>query len=119
MLLVGQKATVNVPEGGIWLAIVKLTMTAVTTTDETSDVCWVHSPGQYANNRAEISHQPTRQRERRKRPFTSAAHVQRFASVHGLVQHLFRVGSHLLRSAQHRMLRTRAFVEWENMTCAC
>ena len=37
----------------------------------------VHVTDQYANNRAEVSHQPTRQRERRMRRFTSAAHVQR------------------------------------------
>ena len=30
---------------------------------------------QYANNRAEVSHQPPRQRERQMRRFTSAAHV--------------------------------------------
>lgn len=28
-------------------------------------------------------------------------------------------GRHLLRSAHHRLLRTRAFVEWETATCAC
>ena len=38
----------------------------------------VHVTDQYANNRAEVSHQPTRQRERQMRRFTSAAHVQRF-----------------------------------------
>ena len=58
----------------------------------------VHRTEQYANNRAEVSHQPTRQRERQMRRFKSAAHVQRFVSVHGLVQNLFRVGRHLLRS---------------------
>ena len=52
----------------------------------------VHRTDQYANNRAEVSHQPTRQRERQMRRFKSAAHLQRFASVHGLVQNLFRVG---------------------------
>ena len=39
----------------------------------------VHVTDQYANNRAEASHQPTRQRERQMRRFASAAHVQRFA----------------------------------------
>ena len=73
---------------------------------------------QYANNRAEVSHQPTRQRERQMRRFKSAVHLQRFASVHGVVQNLFRVGRHLLRAAHHRLLRTRAFVEWEAVTCA-
>jgi putative transposase len=79
----------------------------------------VHTTDQYANNRAEVSHQPTRQRERQMRRFKSAAQVQRFASVHGLVQNLFRVGRHLLRSAHHRLLRGEAFRVWDAVTCAC
>ena len=52
------------------------------------------------------------------RGFTSIAHLQRFASVHGVLQNLFRVGRHLLRAAHHRALRTRAFAEWNVVTCA-
>ena len=78
----------------------------------------VHCTDQYANNRAEVSRQPTRQRERQMRRFKSAAHVQRFVSVHGLVQNLFRVGRHLLRSVHHRLLRRRAFQVWDAVTCA-
>ena len=79
----------------------------------------VHWTDQYANNRAEVSHQPTQQRERQMRRFKSAAQLQRFASVHGVVQNLFLAGRHLLRAAHHRVLRTRAFVESEEVTCAC
>ena len=79
----------------------------------------VHSTRQYENNRAEVSHQPTRQRERQMRRFKSAAHLQRFASVQGVVQHLFRVGRHLLRAAHHRLLRARSFRLWDEVTCAC
>jgi len=78
----------------------------------------VHSTRQYANNRAEVSHQTTRQRERQMRRFKSAAHLQRFASVHGVVQNLFRVGRHLLRAVHHRMLRAQAFLAWKTVTCA-
>jgi putative transposase len=78
----------------------------------------VHCTDQYANNRAEVSHQPTRQRERQMRGFKSVGHLQRFASVHGVVQNLFRLGRHLLRAAHHRVLRTRAFAEWNAVTCA-
>ena len=53
-----------------------------------------------------------------RRRFKSAGHLQRFATVHGAVQSLFRVGRHLLRATHHRLLRTRAFVEWEAVTCA-
>ena len=73
---------------------------------------------QDANNRAEVSHERTRQRERQMRGFKSVGHLQRFASVHGVVQNLFRVGRHLLRAAHHRVLRTRAFAEWNAVTCA-
>ena len=51
----------------------------------------VHRTGQYENTRAEVSHQPTRQRERQMRRFTAASHAQRFLSVHGVVRNLFRV----------------------------
>ena len=78
----------------------------------------VHRTDRYANNRAEVSHQPTRQRERQMRRFKSPAHLQHFTSVHGVVHNLFRVGRHLLRSAHHRLLRSRAFVEWEVVKCA-
>ncbi len=78
----------------------------------------MHSTRQYENNRAEVSHQPTRQRERQMRRFKSSAHAQRFLSVHGLVQHLFRVGRHLLRAVHHRALRTRSFRVWDEVTCA-
>ena len=78
----------------------------------------VHRTRQYENNRAEVSHQPTRQRERQMRRFTSAAHALRFLSVHGLVQNLFRVGRHLLRAVHHRSLRTRSFRVWDEVTCA-
>jgi putative transposase len=77
----------------------------------------VHTTDQYANNRAEVSHQPTRHRERQMRRFTSAAHAQRFLSIQGLVLNLFRVGRHLLRAVHHRRLRTRAFGVWGEVTC--
>jgi putative transposase len=70
----------------------------------------VHSTRQYENNRAEVSHQPTRHREGQMRRFKSTAQAQRFLSVHGIVRNLFRVGRPLLRAAHHRMLRTRSFL---------
>ncbi len=78
----------------------------------------VHSTKQYENNRAEVSHQPTRQRERQMRRFHSPGQAQRFLSVHGLVQNLFRVGRHLLQACHHRDLRGRAFLTWDAVTCA-
>jgi hypothetical protein len=50
----------------------------------------------YANNRAEVSHQPTRQQEYSMRGFTAASQAQRFLTLHGLTQNLFRLGRHLM-----------------------
>jgi putative transposase len=77
-----------------------------------------HDTAPYANNRAEASHQPTRQRERHMRGFRSPAHAQRFLQVHGAVQHLFRVGRHRLRAVHHRVLRARSFSVWDAVTAA-
>ena len=52
----------------------------------------VHRQGKWENNRAEVSHQPTRQQERQMRRFKSSAHAQRFLSAHGPINNLFRVG---------------------------
>ena len=79
----------------------------------------VHSTTQYENNRAEVSHQPTRQREGQMRQFKSVGHAQRFLSVHGLVLDLFRVGRDLLRAAHYRVLRTRSVLVWQEVTCVC
>jgi putative transposase len=70
----------------------------------------LHDTSRYANNRAEVSHQPTRQRERQMRRFKSAAQAQRFLSVHGVILNLFRVGRHLLRPANYLILRERSFL---------
>jgi len=78
----------------------------------------VHHTQQYANNRAEVSHQPTRQRERQMRRFKSSGQAQRFLAVHGVVQNLFRLGRHHLRSENYRFLRDRSFREWREVTVA-
>ena len=78
----------------------------------------IHITERYANNRAEVSHQPTRQRERQMRRFKSTAQAQRFLSAHGVILNLFRVGRHLLRAPNHRILRARSFLVWSEVTCA-
>jgi putative transposase len=77
-----------------------------------------HVTARYANNRAEVSHQPTRQRERQMRRFKSVAQAQRFFSIHGVVRNLFNLSRHPLRSANHRLLRTRAFGIWSEVVTA-
>lgn len=71
-----------------------------------------------SNNRAENSHQVTRQRERQMRRFKSVQQMQRFLSVHGPINNLFRVGRHLLNAANYRLLRGRAFGAWNEVICA-
>ena len=77
-----------------------------------------HCRDRYANNRAEVSHEHTRARERQMRGFRSDGNAQRFLSVHGQFHNLFRVGRHLLHAANYRTLRSRAFSTWSAVTCA-
>jgi len=79
----------------------------------------VHRTGQYENNRAEVSHQHTREQERQMRRFKSMAQTQRFLSVHGPIQNLFPVGRHHLKAVHHRLLPARAFSDWREVTCVC
>jgi putative transposase len=75
-----------------------------------------HNTARYENNRAEVSHQPTRQRERQMRGFKSAGQTQRFLSVHGVIRNFFRLGRHELRVENYRLLRVRSFKEWRAAT---
>jgi hypothetical protein len=55
-----------------------------------------HRQGRYLNNRAEVSHQPSRRRERQMQRFKSARHAQRFLSSYGQIHNLFQLRRHLL-----------------------
>jgi putative transposase len=77
-----------------------------------------HRQHRYLNNRAENSHQPTRERERRMRHFKSAAHAQRFVAVHGIIASHFRPRRHLLSAADYHRLRTKSFRIWNEVTGA-
>ena len=74
----------------------------------------IHVTSQYANNRAELSHQPTRVRERVMRRFKSIPQAQRFLSVHAAVYNLFNLGRHLVSAKNYRVFRSRAFASWDN-----
>jgi putative transposase len=76
----------------------------------------IHDTSQYANNRAELSHQPTRVRERGMRRFKSTRQAQRFLSVHAAVYNLFNLSRHLVSAGCYRELRQRAFVSWDTVT---
>ena len=77
-----------------------------------------HRQHRYLNNRAENSHQPTRERERRMRRFKSARHAQKFVEVHGIVISHFRPRRHLLSAADYRELRSKRFRIWNEVTRA-
>lgn len=72
----------------------------------------IHVTDQYANNRAEQSHEPTRVRERGMRKFKSVGQAQRFVTAHAAVSNLFNLGRHLVRAQHYRDLRVSAFGEW-------
>jgi putative transposase len=76
----------------------------------------IHDTTQYANNRAEVSHQPTRVRERGMRRFKSMQQAQRFLSVHATVYNLFNLGRHIVSAESYRMFRQRAFASWKYVT---
>jgi putative transposase len=78
----------------------------------------IHDTQRYANNVAEVSHQPTRQRERAVRGFKSVSQAQRFLAVHGVVRNLFAVARHRLRATHQRQLRSRAFETWDAVVAA-
>ena len=73
----------------------------------------IHDTSQYANNRAELSHQPTRVRERGMRRFKSAQQAQRFLNIHAEVYNLFNLGRHLVSAKHYRQLREFAFASWK------
>lgn len=74
----------------------------------------IHDTYQYANNRAELSHQPTRIRERGMRRFKSIIQAQRFLGVHSVMYNLFNLGRHLVSAANYRLFRMRAFASWKS-----
>ncbi len=68
------------------------------------------------NNRAENSHQPTRQRERTMRRFKSAGHAQRFLSAFGPIREHFCPRRHRLKAREYRAERQRRFEVWNEVT---
>ncbi len=68
------------------------------------------------NNRAENSHQPTRQRERQMKRFKSAGQAQRFLSAHDGINNLFLLRRHQVPAIHYRATRTQAFQVWAEVT---
>ncbi|MFB7225760.1 IS6 family transposase [Streptomyces sp. NPDC056227] len=70
------------------------------------------------NNRAENSHQPTRQRERAMKGFRSAGGAQRFLSAFSGISPHFRPRRHLMTAHDYRAEMTIRFAIWEHITGA-
>ncbi|MFJ6687061.1 IS6 family transposase [Streptomyces werraensis] len=68
------------------------------------------------NNRAENSHQPTRQRERAMKGFRSVAAAQRCLSAFSGISPHFRPRRHLRTAAEHRFEMTIRFTIWDHIT---
>ncbi|MEW2119936.1 IS6 family transposase [Streptomyces sp. NPDC005474] len=68
------------------------------------------------NNRAENSHQPTRERERAMKGFRSVGAAQRFLGAFSMISSHFRPGRHRLTAPNYRTeMRTR-FTTWKQIT---
>jgi putative transposase len=75
-----------------------------------------HRQHRYLNNRAENSHQPTRQRERRMQGFKSPGHAQRFLSTYGPISQHFRLRRHRLPAPAYRQEMAPRFQRWQEIT---
>ncbi len=70
------------------------------------------------NNRAENSHQPTRQRERQMRGYKSAGHAQRFLSAFEPIRGHFRLSRHIRSAGEYHAQREQRFQLWNEVTGA-
>jgi putative transposase len=75
-----------------------------------------HRQHRYLNNRAENSHQLTRQRERRMQRFKSPGHAQRFLAAYEPIAQHFRPRRHLLSASAYRQEMRHRFDSWKEIT---
>ncbi len=77
-----------------------------------------HITGGRRNNRAENSHLPVRQRERRMQGFKSAGSAQRFLSIHAAIYNTFNVQRHLITFKTMRPFRSHSMNMWQTLSAA-
>jgi transposase-like protein len=80
--------------------------------------CVGHRSHKGLNNRAENSHQPTRQRERAMKGFRSVGGAQRFLSGSSGISPHFRPRRHLMTATHYRTEMTTRFAIWNQITGA-
>jgi len=74
-----------------------------------------HRQHRYLNNRAENSHQPTRQRERRMGRFKSSGHAQRFRSAYERISQHCRPRRHRRSAPVYRQEMRPRFHTWREI----
>ena len=77
-----------------------------------------HGQGLRRNNRAEVSLQPVRRRERKMQRFKSPVSAQRFDSMHSATINTLPVRRHLISRHTLRSLRAEAVAQWHAATSA-
>jgi transposase-like protein len=77
-----------------------------------------HEQGVYQNNRAEVSHQPLRRRERKMQRFKSPGSAQRFVSMHAATYNTFNLQRHLISRRTLRTFRAQARADWDAAAAA-
>jgi len=77
-----------------------------------------HEQGLRQNNRAENSHLPVRQRERKLQRFKSPGPAQRFLSAHAAVYNTFNLQRHLISRRALRTFRAEAADQWNAAVAA-
>ena len=80
--------------------------------------CVEHRSHKGLNNRAENSHQPTRQRERAMKDLRSVGGAQRFLSAFSGISPHSRPRRHLMPAHNYRAEMTVRFAIWEQITGA-
>ena len=79
---------------------------------------YIHVTGGRSNNRAEVSHQPMRRRERRMGRFKSPGSMQRFLSTHDAIYNHFNLQRHLVSRRTLHQTRAAAYVAWNEIVVA-
>jgi len=75
-----------------------------------------HRQHKRLNNRAENSHQPTRQRERTMRRFKTAGHAHRLLAAPGPIREHFCPRRHRLGAKRYRAVLQERFAVWNTIT---
>jgi putative transposase len=77
-----------------------------------------HQQGLRKNNRAEVSHQPVRRRERKMGRFKSPGSAQRLIAVRAAAYNTFNVQRHLISRRTLRTSRPAVMAHWHVATAA-